>query len=144
MSRFRRAAHNAASGYAALIAGSAYSLATLPLALHYLGKEQFGLERFGLWTLMSSISGYLSLIDLGMSNSVARLLIDHKDDRDTDAYSSMIRTGWLVLTVQAVIIMAVGLPIAPALGEILRIPEYLQNEFIALVRWQVAILAFSF
>src|ERR1041385_8094889 len=144
MSRFRRAAHNAASGYAALIAGSIFSLATLPLALHYLEKEQFGLERFGLWTLMSSIAGYLSLIDLGMSNSVARLLIDHKDDRETDAYATMIRTGWLVLTVQALIILAAGFAIAPALSGILRIPQHLDREFVLLVRWQAVILAFSF
>jgi O-antigen/teichoic acid export membrane protein len=127
-----------------LIAGSVYSLATLPLALHYLEKEQFGLERFGLWTLMSSIAGYLSLIDLGMSNSVARLLIDHKDDLQTDAYSTMIRTGWLVLTVQALIILAAGFAIAPALGQLLRIPPYLQHEFVVLVRWQTGILAFGF
>src|SRR4051794_464510 len=113
MSRFRRAVHGAASGYASLAAAALYSLATLPLALHNLDKE-----RFGLWTLMSSIAGYLSLIDLGMSSSVARLLIDHKDDRQTDTYATMIRTGWLVLAVQALIILAVGFAIAPVLARI--------------------------
>src|SRR5436190_22696386 len=104
MSRFRRVVHGAASGYAALITASVFSLAVVPLALHYLRSK----ERFGLWTLMSTISGHLSLIDLGMSGSVARLLIDHKDDPQRGAYGSLIKTGWLVLAVQAVIIFCCG------------------------------------
>jgi len=74
MSRLRRAVHGVASGYVLLAATAVYSLASVPLALHYLSKE-----RFALWALMSSIGNYLGLIDLGMSSSVARLLIDHKD-----------------------------------------------------------------
>ena len=72
MSRFRRIVHGVASSYMSLTAAAIYSLASVPLALHYLSKE-----RFALWLLMSSIWNYLSLIDLGMSGSVARHLIDH-------------------------------------------------------------------
>src|SRR5215469_16252014 len=102
MSRFRRTIHNVSSGYLLLGAATIFSLASVPLALHYLSKE-----RFALWALMSSISGYLGLIDLGMSASVARLLIDHKDDRETQAYGSMVQTGWLVLAVQGLLLFAV-------------------------------------
>jgi O-antigen/teichoic acid export membrane protein len=69
MSRFRRAVHGAASGYVLLAVTAVYALATLPLALHYLSRE-----RFGLWGLMSSIGVYLSLIDLGMSGSIIKMI----------------------------------------------------------------------
>jgi polysaccharide biosynthesis protein len=140
MSRFRRIIHGAASGYAALIAASIFSLALVPLALHYLRSK----ERFGLWTLMSSISGYLSLIDLGMSGSIARLLIDHKDDPERGAYGSLIKTGWLVLTAQAMLIFCAGFGFAPWVSTLLDIPASLQREFIGLMRWQTFILGLTF
>src|SRR5437762_1457571 len=116
MSRFRKVIHSVASGYFVLGAAALYSLATLPLGLHYLSPE-----RVGLWTLMASISGYLSQIDLGMSSSLARLLIDHKDDRETSAYGSLIKTGWLVLLLQGSVIAVVGFFIASPLAGALAI-----------------------
>lgn len=116
-----------------------YSLATIPLALHYLNEESFAL-----WALMSAITGYLSLIDLGMSGSVARLLIDHKDDRSKGVYGSLIQTGCLVLISQGLLIGAIGFGIAPILTGLLQIPAHLHAEFVVLLRWQCTLLAFSF
>lgn len=139
MGRFRQVAHNIASGYAVLAVTAVYALASLPLALHYLSKE-----RFGLWTLMGSISGYLSLIDFGMSGSVARLLIDHKSDRDGQTYGSLVKTGWLVLGVQAFCVFSISWVLAGPLADALRIPGELRNEFLALMRWQGAAVALNF
>ena len=139
MSRFRRVVHSVASGYVVLIAASLYSLATLPLGLHFLSER-----RLGLWTLMASISGCLSQIDLGMSISLARLLIDHKDEREGQNYGSLIQTGWLVLLVQGSIIGLVGFILAPVLASLLNIDADLRAEFISLMRWMIASLALSF
>src|SRR5579862_4855689 len=139
MSRFRRIVHGVVSGYASLAVTTVYALASIPLALHYLTKEQFGL-----WALMSTIGGYLSLVDFGMSGSVARLLIDHKDDRQSGTYGSLIKTGALVTVAQGVIIFLVGFVIAPFLADLLKIDPGLQMDFIALLRWQVAGLGMSF
>jgi O-antigen/teichoic acid export membrane protein len=128
-----------ASGYAVLIATAVYALASVPLALHYLSKEEFGL-----WGLMASISSYLSLIDLGMSGSVARLLIDYKDDRQGGTYGSLIKTGWLVLIIQGVVIFVVGWFLAPLLSTLLKIPDGLESPFILMMRWQSTILALNF
>jgi O-antigen/teichoic acid export membrane protein len=139
MSRFRRVLHGMVSGYAGLIVASVYALASIPLALHYLSKELFGL-----WALMSTIGGYLSLVDLGMSGSVARLLIDHKDDQQGGTYGSLIKTGALVTITQGAIVILVGFFLAPLSAELLKIPPALQAEFIALLRWQVTGLGFTF
>ena len=130
MSRFRRVIHSVASGYFMLVAAAVYSFALFPLGLHFLYKE-----RLGLWFLMATIAGYLSQIDLGMSSSLARLLIDHKDDREGTAYGSLIQTGWLVLVVQGCIIGLLGFVLAPLLAPVLRIEPELRADFIALMRW---------
>ena len=122
-SRFRRGVHNMAAGYALLAATTLVTLASVPLALHYLSEE-----RFGLWALMSSIGSYLSLIDLGMAGSVSRLLIDHKDRRDGGVYGSMILTGWLVSVTQGAVIWLAGLAIAPVLAGLLDIPPGLPRR----------------
>src|SRR4051812_15500691 len=115
MSRFRRMVHGVASGYVALVVAAVYALALLPLGLHFLSPEEVGL-----WTLMAGIAGYLSQIDLGMSGSLARLLIDHKDDRQGDAYGSLIKTGWLVLVAQGVLVAFFGVLIAAPLATALQ------------------------
>ena len=139
MTRFRRVVHSVASGYVVLLGTALYALGSLSLASHYLSEE-----RFGLWGLLASISSYLSLIDLGMSASAARLLIDHKDQRQTGTYGSLIQTGWLVLTVQGAILFLVGFGLAPALGKALGIEPELEAEFIQLVRLQSAVLGLGF
>ncbi len=146
MSRFRRAAHALASGYVVLATSSVFALVSVPVALHYLPEMRL----FGLWGLMSSIQLFFSLVDFGMSGSVARLLIDHKDDRAGGVYGGLVKTGWLVLLAQGVIAFVAGYLLAPVLGAVLHgsedkgIPPELQPTFVALVRWQCAILALGF
>lgn len=139
MSRFRRAIHGVASSYMLLVATAIYSLASVPVALHYLDKE-----RFGLWALMGSLVNYLGLIDAGMSSSAGRLIIDYKDDRDGGQYGSLIKTGGLVFLVQGVIIFLAGLIFANSFAHLLAIPAGLQPEFIRLVNLQCGVLALSF
>lgn len=124
-----------------MIAASFFSLAAVPVALHYLNNDK---ERFALWLLMSTITGYMTLIDLGMSGSVARLLVDYKDRRDGGEYGSLIKTGCLVLLVQAAIILALGIALAPLLASVLKIKPYLQSEFIRLLGWQSGSMALAF
>jgi O-antigen/teichoic acid export membrane protein len=93
---------------------------------------------------MSGIVGYLGLVDLGMTSSVARLLIDHKDDREKGGYGSLIKTGWLVLGVQGAVVFLAGFALSPWIAQWLRIPENLRADFIALLRWQSLSLGLSF
>src|SRR6478735_3891045 len=110
MSRIRRLLYGVASSYFLLGATVAYTLASIPLALHYLS-----LEEFGLWSMATQMIGYLSLLDLGLSNSVSRLLIDYKDRADPRAYATMLKTGALVTLIQGIVVLAVGMLLAPFL-----------------------------
>jgi O-antigen/teichoic acid export membrane protein len=139
MSRFRRTIHGVASSYVLLAATAVYSLASVPIALHYLDKE-----RFGLWALMSALVGYLSLIDAGMTGSAGRLIIDHKDDRDSGRYGGFIKTVVAVTLIQGLIIFLTGLVFAGLFGRWLAIPEDLQPEFIRLMILQCSVVALGF
>ena len=91
-------------GYISIAVNIAYTAASVPLALHYLGKEQFGL-----WALAQQIMGYLILLDLGVSSAVARFVADYKDDVQGGEYGSLLLTGAIVFAVQGVLIAAAGI-----------------------------------
>src|ERR1700744_2736549 len=103
MSRVKRFAHSLASGYIMLGTNVLYTLASVPLALHYLSKSEFGL-----WALTTQISGYIALVDFGMSGAVSRILIDYKDRRENGDYGSVVRTGALVGITQGSLVLVVG------------------------------------
>ncbi|MDD5138891.1 MAG: oligosaccharide flippase family protein [Verrucomicrobiales bacterium] len=139
MSRLKKFTRSLASGYVLLGANIFYTLAGVPLALHYLGKLEFGL-----WALVTQIGGYIALIDFGMSNSVSRFLIDHKDDRQNGAYGSVIKTSVLVGGAQGVLIILAGVFLSVVAGPLLHISADFQRQFVWLMIGQSVLLALSF
>jgi len=139
MSRLKKFTRSLFSGYFMLGANFFYTFGSVPLAMHYLGTKEFGL-----WAFVSSISGYINLIDLSMSASVGRILIDHKDDRQTGVYGSVIKTGALVGLVQGVLVVLVGTVISMLVGSLLRVPVELRGEFVWLLIGQTALLSITF
>lgn len=136
--RMHRYVRTLASSYVALAAAVVYTAVSVPLALNFLSRSEFGL-----WALMVQIGGYLALIDIGMSDSVARFLIDHKDNPQTGEYGSVLQTGQMVLLVQASIVALVGYLSSPLLAQLLDIPPELQHSFVVLMRWQSALLGIT-
>ena len=92
------------AGYFAVVVNTAYTLATVPLALHYLGREWFGL-----WVLVQQISGYLLLLDFGVTSALARFIADYKDEINDGEYGKLLLTGFFVFSAQGVLIAALGL-----------------------------------
>jgi O-antigen/teichoic acid export membrane protein len=107
-----------------------YSFFSVPIALKFLSVDEFAL-----WVLMLQVAGYFSLIELGMAGSTARILIDHKDERNTGLYGSVILTGALVFIVQGFLILIVGILVAPLLVELLSVPLGLRDVAVYLLRW---------
>ncbi len=139
MSRLKKFAHSLASGYVVLGANVAFTVASVPLATSRLSNSEFGL-----WALTTQIAGYVALIDLGMSGSVARILIDYKDDKNGGAYGSVIRTALLVGLAQGLIIAGLGVGLAVGLGPALKVPINLVPDFRLLILGQCGLLAASF
>jgi O-antigen/teichoic acid export membrane protein len=140
MSRFKRFAHSLASGYLLLATNVVFTLAQVPLALHYLTKNEFGL-----WALTTQITGYLLMLDLGMSGSLVRNLIDQKDDKSSGKYGALILTGSLVLLVQGMCIAIGGVILSFGLGWLFpSVEPELMDDFRILVVGQCLLVGISF
>ena len=128
MNRKSRFLSGLAVGYLAVAANLAFTICSVPIALHYLSTEEFGL-----WSLVLQITNYLLLLDLGMSSSLARFLADHKDSKDQNAYGDTLETGRLVLGCQALAIMTLTFVAGLLLHGWLQIPSHLVPAFQRLV-----------
>ncbi len=103
MARLRLLVKNISSGYLQVAANALFTVISVPLALHYLSKKEFGL-----WALVTQVVGYLMLIDMGITAAITRVLIDHKDRPGDGAYGSIVKTGLAVLVVQGLLIAALA------------------------------------
>ncbi|TAE86075.1 MAG: lipopolysaccharide biosynthesis protein [Verrucomicrobia bacterium] len=134
MSRSKRFVAGLFSSYAATGVNILYTLASVPLALHYLNKEEFGL-----WALVTQLSGYLMLLELGMGGAVARSLSDHKDHMETGMYGSILRTGGRVFVIQGIFIAIAGLILACFAPVWLDLPKHLHQSFAILMTGQAVL-----
>jgi O-antigen/teichoic acid export membrane protein len=116
------------------------SLASVPLALHYLGSA----EEYGVWFAAGQAATYLVLIDAGITGAVGRFLIDHKDDKEGGDYGSLIKTGSLVLVVQGVCIAVGGCSLAWWLPALCKVPQPFVPIFRLLVAGQCIQLGIFF
>ncbi len=137
--RFPRFFRAVVSGYALLTANTLYVLASIPLALHFLERREFGL-----WALAMQLTGYLQLIDVGMSASISRHLIDYKDNRTEGGYGGMIQTGALVLLVQGTLVLVGGAVLVLFGTGFLNVDPDLERPFKIVMLVQCAIIAADF
>jgi len=122
--RVRRFAAGLSTGYVALFLNIAYTVVSVPMALHYLSKTEFGL-----WALALQISGYLMLLDLGVSSALNRLLSNHKDTLNDGSYGSLLLTAGLVFVVQGIVIAVAGYAFSFYAPSLFSIPYELQGVF---------------
>jgi len=131
VTRSKRFASGVITAYGAILVNVFYTLLSVRLALHYLGKEQFGL-----WALALQISGYMGLLEIGMSSAISRFLADHKDDVNGGEYGSMLLTGGIVFVLQGGIIAIAGALFSFAAPALFHIPTALASDF----RWVLVII----
>lgn len=124
MSRTHRIFAAIGSGYAAQVANMISVGVSIPLALHYLNPSQFGL-----WAVAGQVAGYLTLADLGFSQSVARVLIDHKDDMRTGQYGAILKASFIIFTLIAVVIFGTGLLSGKVLAQVLKVDPQMVGPF---------------
>lgn len=136
--RSSRFTHSLLAGYGSIAINIVFSLASIPVALSYLPREEFGL-----WALALQINGYLALIDFGMSGAVGRFLADYKDDVNAPAYREHFATGFLVFLVQGLLVSATGFAFSYVAPSLLSIPMHLTDEFSFLLRSLCLVAAIS-
>lgn len=131
-----RAARNAASSYFAVASAALSGIISIPLAIHFLEKEELGL-----WALVNTITGYLMWMDLGVGDATGRKIADavaHQDVEEINRWWSASRSA---LIVQSLLMAAVGLAFLPLFLRIFAVGSGLRDEAVVLYSGAVILTA---
>jgi O-antigen/teichoic acid export membrane protein len=103
--RYRRVGLTALASIAAKGLNVVTLLVTVPLTLHYLG-----VERFGLWMTISSLIGMFCFADLGMNAALKTLVAEADGQSDQEKACRLISSAYVVLSAVALLLLlAMGL-----------------------------------
>lgn len=90
--RNRRIAYAAATAAGARVVGIATALVSIPLTVHYLGAEEFGL-----WVVVSSLSALLGFADLGLSFGLMNGVAEAYGKNDSEAAGKYVSSTFYLL-----------------------------------------------
>jgi len=99
----------------------AIQLVMVPLLLHHLGSETYGL-----YAALTSIVGYFSLLTFGSSLTIPRYVADHAARGEREALSRFVSTWFALYLGVALAGVAIGLAVAPLLGRAITVPAALE------------------
>jgi O-antigen/teichoic acid export membrane protein len=99
--RTRRVAITGSTAVMARVVQVSTSLITIPLAVHYLGNE-----RFGLWMTVSSVLAMANFADFGVGNGVLNTVADAFGKNDFDRIRAAISSGFAVLSTVGLLLLA--------------------------------------
>lgn len=106
--RHSKAAWNTLASYLSFISTTVTGLISIPLAVHFLSKEELGL-----WAVITAISGYLNFMEMGLGFATGRKMADAivaKDKAEIDRWWTLTR---VVLSIQGAIVVVIGLALTP-------------------------------
>lgn len=63
----------------------------MPFVIHHLGNE-----RYGIWVLILSLTGYLGLLDLGVSGSVVKYVAEVRAKKDYKRLNQLSSSGFCI------------------------------------------------
>ena len=137
--RTRRFLLGLGSSYLLTATNVVYTLVSVPLALHFLPKDQFGL-----WALVTQIALYLNLLDLGMQSSASRIFINFKDNKTNSEYGSLIKTSFLIFCIQGIFVGIIGFALLPHIPHWFGFSHEISRYFFYLLGSQITLLALGF
>lgn len=106
--RYRRVVLTALSSAGAKIISLVTMLISVPLTLHYLGPE-----RYGMWMTISSVIAMLGFADLGLGLGLMNAIAEAHGKDDRQAAVQYVSSAYFMLTGVAIIILAVFFLIYP-------------------------------
>ncbi len=102
---------------AGFVVSAAYMFLLVPVAVHYLGMEQYGL-----WTIVMAITGYIGLADLGLSTSFVTYIARFVAVRSYDDAVRVVYLGVIFYIGVTLLMLGVSLTASSWLFDFLRLP----------------------
>jgi O-antigen/teichoic acid export membrane protein len=123
--RFRR---NVATNYANRAISAVVALLVTPVLAHGLGKEQYGI-----WVLVTSLSLYVDLLDIGVGSATIKYVAEYHTLGKIEQVRRAISTCFLILIAPGMAALALGIVLAHYYPSIFGIDPELAGTTTALV-----------
>ncbi|MBU3188425.1 oligosaccharide flippase family protein [Clostridium bowmanii] len=101
--------------YISMFLSIAIGLIYVPMLLHFLGKEQYGL-----YQLMGSLIAYMAVMDFGLANTITRYYSRYLALKDEENQSNVLAISSIIYGVITVIVLIAGVIIYFKLGDIFK------------------------
>ena len=109
-------AHNVSTRYLAYLVDAVLGLVMLPFNLSHLG-----MAAYGLWVLTTSVTAYLSMLDLGYGGALVRFVAQYRARREAGALNEVLSTLAVVYTTIGAVTNAIVLVLAANVHHISRL-----------------------
>lgn len=106
--RYRRVALSALASVLAKLISAATALVSVPLTLHYLG-----VERYGMWMTISSFVAMLSFADFGMGYGLMNAVARASGGNDRAAIRAAVSSGFIALSSVALLLLCLLAAVYP-------------------------------
>jgi O-antigen/teichoic acid export membrane protein len=103
---------------AGFLASALYMIVLVPVATHFLGREQYGL-----WTAVLALTGYIGLADLGLSTSFVTYIARYVALGDLKAANRVVTHGLLFYVLVSSVMLIVSMIAYPVFFDFLNIKE---------------------
>lgn len=90
--------------------------------------NHIGVERFGIWTIVSVLTGHLGLFDLGISTAFVKYIAEFYTNRDIERINRVVNTGFLFYLLFSSGIIALAMVFMGPILSMLNIPQHLYGE----------------
>jgi O-antigen/teichoic acid export membrane protein len=121
--RHSKAGRNFGASIFSFVSTSAFGLLSIPIAVHYMSKEELGL-----WAAVNTVVSYLMWMDLGVGNATGRKIADAVVAEDPKEINIWWTATQMALWCLSGVTILIGLCIAPAFSHIFNVPEHLRHD----------------
>ncbi|MGH4139641.1 lipopolysaccharide biosynthesis protein [Clostridium sp.] len=101
--------------YISMFFSIAIGLIYVPMLLHFLGKEQYGL-----YQLMGSLIAYMAVMDFGLANTITRYYSRYLALKDEENQSNVLAISSIIYGAITVVVLIAGVVIYFKLGDIFK------------------------
>jgi O-antigen/teichoic acid export membrane protein len=105
--------------------------------------NRLGVERYGIWALLTSLVGYIGFLDLGVGGSYARYISEYYTQKDFSKVNQVINTGFLFCLGLAFILIPLALFFTKPLLIFLKLNPSAYPEINSVFFWGVVIFSLS-
>lgn len=109
------------------IFGSAWRIILLLILTPFILKH-IGPVKFGIWSIVNVLTGYLGLFDFGVGESFVKHIAEFYQKKDFSKLNEVIVTGFVICSMVSVIILCVSIPALDIIIKIFKIPSEFAKE----------------